>query len=77
MTTSPLAALYSRWWRPACWRCWPPIIVDLILGLEALGGMLAGDTVGDPFKGASGPFMNISMKLMAIVSLVVGPALVR
>jgi len=49
----------------------------LILGLEALGGMLAGDTVGDPFKGASGPFMNISMKLMAIVSLVVGPALVR
>ncbi len=97
-----------------------PIIVGLVLGPEALGGMLAGatmsgvmlalmmanaggawdnakkyieagahggkgsdahkaavvgDTVGDPFKDTSGPSMNILIKLMAIVSLVVGPAL--
>ncbi len=95
-----------------------PIIVGLVLGKEALGGMLAGatisgvmmalmmanaggawdnakkwieagalggkgsnahkaavvgDTVGDPFKDTSGPSMNILIKLMAIVSLVVGP----
>ncbi len=97
-----------------------PLIVGLLLGKEALGGMLAGatmsgvmlalmmanaggawdnakkwieagalggkgsdahkaavvgDTVGDPFKDTSGPSMNILIKLMAIVSLVVGPYL--
>ena len=97
-----------------------PIIVGMLLGKEALGGMLGGatmsgvmmalmmanaggawdnakkmieagahggkgspahmaavvgDTVGDPFKDTSGPSMNILIKLMAIVSLVVGPAL--
>jgi K(+)-stimulated pyrophosphate-energized sodium pump len=97
-----------------------PIIVGLLLGKEALGGMLGGatmsgvmmalmmanaggawdnakkmieagahggkgspahkaavvgDTVGDPFKDTSGPSMNILIKLMAIVSLVVGPAM--
>ncbi len=97
-----------------------PVVVGLILGKEALGGMLAGatmsgvmlalmmanaggawdnakkyieagahggkgsdahkaavvgDTVGDPFKDTSGPAMNILIKLMAIVSLVVGPYL--
>jgi len=99
-----------------------PIVVGLVLGKEALGGMLAGatvsgvmmalmmanaggawdnakksieagllggkgsdahkaavvgDTVGDPFKDTSGPSMNILIKLMAIVSLVFGPALFR
>jgi len=97
-----------------------PLIVGMVLGKEALGGMLAGatmsgvmlalmmanaggawdnakkwieagalggkgsdphkaavvgDTVGDPFKDTSGPSMNILIKLMAIVSLVVGPHL--
>jgi K(+)-stimulated pyrophosphate-energized sodium pump len=97
-----------------------PILVGYILGVEGLGGMLAGatmsgvmlalmmanaggawdnakkyieagnlggkgsdahkaavvgDTVGDPFKDTSGPSMNILIKLMAIVSLVVGAAL--
>ena len=99
-----------------------PLIVGMVLGKEALGGMLAGatmsgvmlalmmanaggawdnakkwieagalggkgsdphkaavvgDTVGDPFKDTSGPSMNILIKLMAIVSLVVGPHLFK
>lgn len=98
-----------------------PIITGIVLGPEALGGLLAGslcvgvpmaimlansgaiwdngkkliesgylggkgtaihaaavvgDTVGDPFKDTSGPAMNILIKLMSIVSLVLGPVLV-
>jgi len=98
-----------------------PLVVGLLLGGEALGGMLAGslivgvpmaimlansgavwdnakklieegylggkgtaihaasvvgDTVGDPFKDTSGPAINILLKLMSIVSLVLGPAAV-
>ena len=33
-----------------------------------------GDTVGDPLKDTSGPSLNILIKLMAIISLVFGPA---
>jgi K(+)-stimulated pyrophosphate-energized sodium pump len=99
-----------------------PVIVGLILGPEALGGLLAGslcvgvpmaimlansgaawdngkklieegylggkgtpihaaavvgDTVGDPFKDTSGPAMNILLKLMSIVSLVLGPVIAK
>lgn len=99
-----------------------PVVVGIVLGGEALGGLLAGslcvgvpmaimlanagavwdngkkliedgylggkgtpihaaavvgDTVGDPFKDTSGPAMNILLKLMSIVSLVLGPAIVQ
>jgi len=33
-----------------------------------------GDTIGDPLKDTSGPSLNILIKLMAIISLVFGPA---
>ncbi|MFV1958854.1 MAG: sodium/proton-translocating pyrophosphatase, partial [Planctomycetota bacterium] len=38
---------------------------------------VAGDTVGDPFKDTSGPSINILLKLMAVVSLVFAPLIVK
>ena len=36
-----------------------------------------GDVVGDPFKDTSGPSLNILIKLMAIVSLVFAPVIIK
>jgi K(+)-stimulated pyrophosphate-energized sodium pump len=34
---------------------------------------VVGDTAGDPFKDTSDPSLNILIKLMAVISLVIGP----
>jgi inorganic pyrophosphatase len=39
---------------------------------EAHRNAVIGDTVGDPLKDASGPSINILIKLSAITSLVFG-----
>jgi len=39
-------------------------------GTDEHAAVVAGDTIGDPFKDTSGPALNILMKLMTMVSLV-------
>ena len=39
-------------------------------GSDAHKASVVGDTVGDPLKDASGPSLNILIKLMAMISIV-------
>merc|ERR1719222_186589 len=39
-------------------------------GSDIHAAVVAGDTIGDPFKDTSGPSLNILMKLMTMISLV-------
>ncbi|MDO8567349.1 MAG: sodium/proton-translocating pyrophosphatase, partial [Dehalococcoidales bacterium] len=38
---------------------------------------VVGDTFGDPMKDAAGPSLNIMLKLMAVISLLLAPVLIR
>jgi len=46
-------------------------------GTPTHAAAVVGDTVGDPFKDTAAPAMNILLKLMAVVSLVFAPLIMR
>ncbi|MBT3348947.1 sodium-translocating pyrophosphatase [bacterium] len=39
--------------------------------------LVAGDTVGDPFKDTTGPSINVAMKLMAMTTIIVLPLIIK
>ncbi len=46
-------------------------------GTPTHAAAITGDTVGDPFKDTAGPSLNILLKLMAVISLVFAPLMVK
>jgi K(+)-stimulated pyrophosphate-energized sodium pump len=46
-------------------------------GSDAHKAAVIGDTTGDPMKDTAGPSLNIMLKLMAVISLLLAPVLVR
>lgn len=46
-------------------------------GSDAHKAAVIGDTTGDPMKDTSGPSLNIMLKLMAVISLLLAPILLR
>jgi len=44
-------------------------------GSKAHKSAIIGDVIGDSFKDATGPSLNILLKLMAITALIIGPLL--
>jgi K(+)-stimulated pyrophosphate-energized sodium pump len=73
----PMAVMLAN--SGALWDNGKKLIEDGYLGGKGTpihAAAVVGDTVGDPFKDTSGPAMNILLKLMSIVSLVLGPTIV-
>jgi K(+)-stimulated pyrophosphate-energized sodium pump len=46
-------------------------------GSDAHKAAVIGDTTGDPMKDTAGPSLNIMLKLMAVISLLLAPVLLR
>jgi K(+)-stimulated pyrophosphate-energized sodium pump len=46
-------------------------------GSDAYKAAVIGDTTGDPMKDTAGPSLNIQLKLMAVISLLLAPVLMR
>lgn len=46
-------------------------------GSDAHKAGVVGDTAGDPMKDTAGPSLNITLKLMAVISLLLAPVLIH